>query len=100
MEIPAVEALGRRAPEEPAVVVRLLLLATDEVSGEELLVGSFLRRVSMRPDQVSPGVNIALEIFGERRVFTPTDITWDERHRVCIVEVEWTIAEATCIVGQ
>ena len=91
-QIPAVlEALGDGAPEEPAVVVRLLLLARDEVTGEALLVGSFLRRVSMPPDPDSLRVNIALEIFGERREFTPTDVIWDEAHRVWIVEVEWTI---------
>ncbi len=78
-------------PDEPAVVVRLLVLTKDEVTGEALLVGSFLKRVSMPPDLVSPSVEIALEIFGERRVFKPTAITWDEPHQACIVEVEWMV---------
>ena len=101
VEIPAVlDALADRAPEKPTVMVRLLLLARDEVTGEELLVGSFLRRVSMPPDLVSPHATIALEIFGEHRVFTPTGIIWDEPHQVCIVEVEWMIEDAASIVDQ
>jgi hypothetical protein len=75
------------------VIVRLLLLARDQVTGEALLVGSFLKKVSMPPDLVGPGVDIALEIFGERRVFKPTDIIRGERHGVCIVEVEWMVAD-------
>jgi hypothetical protein len=94
---PVVEALGDRAPEEPAALVRLLLLANDEVTGEQILVGSFLRRISIPPDLASPHVQLALEIFGERRLFKPTDIIWDEAHRVCIVEVELMVAVGVAI---
>jgi hypothetical protein len=73
------------------VIVRLLLLARDEATGEELLVGSFLKGISMPPDLGSPQGTITLEIFGERRVFEPTDIIWDESDGVCIVEVEWMV---------
>jgi len=99
MSRPLRGALGHRTLEEPVVVVRLLLLAKDEVTGEELLVGSFLRTISMPPDLADPGVQIALEVLGERRLFTPTDISWDEAHQVCIVEVEWTVADAAGIVA-
>ena len=101
VEIPAVlEAPGERAPDEPAVIVRLLLLARDEVTGEKLLVGSFLRQMSMPPDLIRPGIDIALELFGERRVFKPAGIIWDEPNHVCVVEVEWMIADRPSIVDK
>jgi hypothetical protein len=93
------EALRETAPEEPAVVVRLILLTCDKETGEQMLVGSFLRRVSMPADLASPRVQIALDIFGERRLFNPTDIIWDEARQVCVVEVEWMVADAANIVS-
>ena len=94
---PVVEALDDSAA-EVAVLVRLLLLARDEASGDELLVGSFLKQVSMPPDLVGPGVDIALEIFGQRRVFKPSHVTWDGRDQMCVVEVEWTVDDAASIM--
>lgn len=82
-----------RGAAEPAVLVRLVLYAADEVTGEESLVGSFLKPIPMPPD-LSPGMTLTLEIFGERRVFRPTDIVWDETQRLCIVEVAWLVSEA------
>ncbi len=95
---PVVEAFGDTATDAPAVLVRLLLLARNEVTGEELLVGSFLKQVSMPPDLVGPGVDIALEIFGQRRVFKPSHVTWDGRDQMCVVEVEWTVDDAASIM--
>lgn len=88
------DALGDDHLGEPAVVVRLTLLAADEVSGLPKRVSSLMRRISMPPMLASPHVEIALEIQGERRVFRPTNVTWDETCQVCIVEVEWLVAEA------
>jgi hypothetical protein len=87
------EASGRRPSEEPAVLVRLFLMAVDEVTGEQRLVSSFIRKISMPAILASPEVKVALEIHGERHVFTPTDVVWDEAQRVCIVEVVWLIAD-------
>lgn len=101
VEIPAVvEALGETVVDTPTVVFRLLLLARDEVTGEELLVGSFLKQVSMPQDLIRPGIDIALELFGERRVFKPAAIIWDEPNQVCVVEVEWMIADRPSIVDK
>jgi hypothetical protein len=88
------EALGDDYLDEPAVVVRLSLMAADEASGLPKRVSSLMRRISMPPMLASPHVEIALEIQGERRVFRPTHVTWDETCRVCIVEVEWLVAES------
>ena len=49
----------------------------------------------MPPMLASPDVGIALQLQGERRVFKPTHVTWDETHRVCIVEVEWLVTDAS-----
>ena len=49
----------------------------------------------MPPMLASPDVGIALQLQGERRVFKPTHVTWDETHRVCIVEVEWLVSDAS-----
>ena len=87
------EALGHRRADEPAVVLRLCLMAADEASGQPTLVSSFVKKISMPPMLASPHVEIALEIQGERRVFKPTRVTWDETYRLCIVEVEWLVAE-------
>jgi hypothetical protein len=95
MDFPsALASLGEDRPDEPAVIVRLCLMAADEVTGQPRLVSSFVRRSSMPPTLVSRHVDIALELQGERRIFTPTQVTWDETHRVCIVDVEWVVADA------
>lgn len=78
---------------EPAVVVRLVLFAVDEVSGEPDVVGSFLKQIAMPPD-LAPGMPLTLDIFGERCVFHPTEIVWDEAQHICIVEVAWMASEA------
>lgn len=88
------ESLGESRTGEPAVIVRLSLLAADEATGQPRLLSSFLRRSSMPAALASPNVGIALELQGERRVFKPTHVTWDELHQVCIVEVEWLVADA------
>jgi len=90
----ALESLGERRPGESIVVLRLCLMDADEATGEPRLVSSFLRRSSMPPVLASPHVGVALELRGERRVCKPTHVTWDETHRVCIVEVEWLVAKA------
>jgi hypothetical protein len=56
---------------EPAVLVRLVLLAADEGTGEESVVGSFLKPIPM-PSDLAPGMTLALDIFGERHIFHPT----------------------------
>lgn len=95
MDFPsALASLGEDYPDEPAVILRLCLMAADEHTGQPRLVSSFVRRSSMPPTLASPDVDIALELQGERRVFKPTHVTWDETHRVCIVEVEWVVADA------
>jgi hypothetical protein len=89
----ALEALGEGRLDEPAVILRLHLMAADEVTGEPRLVSSFVRRTSMPPVLATLDTGIALELQGQRRVFKPTRITWDETHRVCIVEVEWLVSD-------
>jgi hypothetical protein len=88
------EPFGEGRRDEPAVILRLCLMAADETTGEPRLVSSFMRRTSMPPVLASPNVGIALELQGERRVFTPKHVIWDETHGVCIVEVEWLVADA------
>jgi hypothetical protein len=78
---------------EPAVLVRLVLLAADEGTREERVVGSFLKRIPM-PSDLAPGMTLALDLFGERHIFHPTDIVWDEAGQICIVEVVWMVSEA------
>jgi hypothetical protein len=90
----ALESLGEGRRDEPAVVLRLCIMAADDVTGEPRLISSFVRRSSMPPMLANPNVGIALELRGERRVFKPTQVTWDEANNVCIVEVEWLLAEA------
>jgi|SRR5687767_2453343 hypothetical protein len=90
----ALEALGESRPGEPAVILRLCLIAADEVTGEARVVSSFVRRTSMPPVLASRDVGIALELQGQRRVCKPSHVTWDERHGVCIVEVEWLVSDA------
>jgi hypothetical protein len=90
----ALESLGEGRPDEPVVILRLSLMAADEATGQPRLLSSFLRRSSMPSLLTSANLEIALELQGERRVFTPTHVTWDETHRVCIVDVEWFVADA------
>jgi hypothetical protein len=92
------EALGLRSSEEPAVLVRLLLMSVDQASGEQHLVSSFLRKISMPLALARPGVKIALELNRERRVFDAADVIWDETDRVCIVEVVWVVADDRSMV--
>jgi hypothetical protein len=80
--------------DESGVVLRLCLMAPDEESGEPRFISSFLRRTSMPVALASPDVNIAVEIQGERRVFKPTQVTWDDARGICIVEIVWLVADA------
>jgi hypothetical protein len=94
MDVGAVlDALGDGEPEDAAVVVRLVLMAADQVTGEQEYVSSFVKRISMPPALVGPEMKIALEILGERHVFTPSAVVWDETHRVYILEVVWVVAD-------
>jgi hypothetical protein len=88
------ERLGEDGPGEPAVILRLALMAVDRGTGQPRLVSSFMRRSAMPPALASPQVDIALELHGERRVLKPTHVAWDETHQVCIVDVEWLVADA------
>jgi hypothetical protein len=88
------EALDEGRTDEPGVVLRLCLMAPDEVTGEPKLISSFLKRSSMPLALASPNVSIAIEVHGERRVFKPSQVTWDDARGVCIVEIEWLVADA------
>lgn len=94
---PVLEVLGDRHTDEPAVVLRLCLMAADQATGEPRLVSSLLRRLSMPPQLAGQGVDIALEIQGERRVLSPSQVIWDETHRVCIVEVAWLLGDTSVV---
>lgn len=87
------EALGGQRPDDGAVFVRLVLLTADQATGERTFVGSFIKPIAMPPALVGPEVTVALEILGRRRVLTPTAVVWDEAHEVCILEVEWVVAD-------
>jgi hypothetical protein len=96
MDFPsALKSLAEGRPEEPVVVLRLSLMAADGATGQPRLVSSFVRRSTMPPDLANPNLEIAMELQGERRIFKPKHVTWDETHRVCIVDVEWLVAEAS-----
>jgi hypothetical protein len=86
-------SLGEYGPDRPAVIVRLHLMAADEATGKPRLVSSLLRRTAMPLALASSSVRIALELQGKRRVFTPTQVTWDDTYGVCIVEVEWLVTD-------
>ncbi|HUF47654.1 MAG TPA: hypothetical protein VMM93_07545 [Vicinamibacterales bacterium] len=79
--------------DEPRVVLRLCLMAPDEASGEPKFISSFLKPTAMPLSLASPDVNIAIEVQGERRVFKPTQVTWDDARGVCIVEIVWLVAD-------
>lgn len=101
MDVPAVlDALGVAEPDEIAVLLRLLLMAADQVTGEQTLVSSFVKRIAMPPAMIGPEVEVALELLGERRVFKPTCVVWDETHRVCILEIMWVVADHTSVVEE
>ncbi len=70
-------------------------MVPDEASGEPKLVSSFLKRISMPLALASPHVDIAVVVQGERRVFTPTRVTWDEARGECIVEIAWLVADVS-----
>lgn len=89
-----VECLDGGRPGEAGVVLRLHLVDADEATGTHRVVSSFVRRSSMPVGLASPLVGVALELNGERRVCQPTQVTWDETHRLCIIEVEWLVASA------
>jgi hypothetical protein len=75
-------------------------MAPDEATGEPKFISSFLRKTSMPLALASPDVNIAIEIQGERRVFKPTQVTWDDTRGICIVEIVWLVAaDSTSDVG-
>jgi hypothetical protein len=99
MDVPAVlEALGHQ-PGEALVLLRLFLLAADQVTGEQQIVSTFVKTLEMPPSMVGPEVSVALEILGERRVFKPSCVVWDEAHRVCILEIAWVVADHTTVAG-
>jgi hypothetical protein len=92
MDFPsALNWLDEGRPDEPAVILRLSLMAADDATGQPRLVTSLVRRSAMPAVLANPNVEIAMELQGERRVFKPTHVTWDETHRVCIVDVEWLV---------
>ncbi|MEO5819537.1 MAG: hypothetical protein ABIT71_03465 [Vicinamibacteraceae bacterium] len=96
MEISStLHALGEELSDGPAVILRLRLMVADEATGEPRLVTSFVRRTSMPPILANLDVGIALELQGQRRVLKPTLVTWDETRRVCVVEVEWLVSDAS-----
>jgi hypothetical protein len=97
---PVLKALGPNASPEPAVLVRLLLLAVDDVSGERRLVSSFLRKISMPAALARSGMKIALEVNGETRQFEAADVIWDETRQVCIVEVVWAVTDDAANKGE
>jgi hypothetical protein len=86
-------AFGDSGSDQPEVVLRLRLMAPDEVGGEPKFISSFLKRTSMPAALASPDVSIAVEVQGERRLLKPTQVTWDEARGVCIVEIVWLVAE-------
>src|SRR5690348_16303510 len=85
------ERAAESAPGQPAVLLRLCLYAPDAATGTDRLISSFLKPLSMPVALVGPDVQVAIEIGGERHVFEPASIIWDEAQRVCIVEV-WLAA--------
>jgi hypothetical protein len=87
-------ALDDGHTDEPGVELRLSLMVPDEATGEPKLIASFLKRSSMPLTLASPNVSIAIEVHGERRVFKPTQVTWDDTRGVCIVEIEWLVTDA------
>jgi hypothetical protein len=89
----APDAAGTPRPADAEVVLRLSLMAPDDESGEPTFISSFLRPTSMPLALASRDVNIAVDIHGERRVFRPTQVTWDDARGVCIVDIVWLVAD-------
>lgn len=81
------ERAAGSSPGQPAVLLRLCLYAPDAATGTDRMVSSFLKPLSMPVALVGPDVHVAIEIGGERHVFEPASIIWDETQRVCIIEV-------------
>ena len=86
-----VDALGGGVAGEAEVVVRLVLMAADHVTGEPTHVSSFVKKVAMTPTLVGRDAQIAVDILGERHLLTPSAVVWDETHRVYILEVVWVV---------
>jgi hypothetical protein len=98
MDVPTVlDALGGNEPDGGFVLLRLILVAADQVTGEQRVVSSFVKKLAMPPTLLGPEVSLALEILGERQVFTPSSVVWDETHRVCILEITWVVADHTAV---
>lgn len=98
MDVPAVLAAIGGGAGEPSVLVRLFLMAADPVTGEPRLVSTFVKRLAMASAVLGPGGDVTLDIAGERRVFTPASVVWDEAHRVCIVEIAWVVPDEVAAV--
>jgi hypothetical protein len=97
MDVGAVlEALGGRHSGDGEVLLRLVLISADQVTGERTFVGSFVKAISMPYALVGPEMTLALDILGERQVLQPTAVVWDEAHEVCILEIEWVVADTGC----
>ena len=97
LDVAAVRAALGGEPGEPFVLLRLFLMAAVQVTGEQQLVSTFVKKLAMPPAMVGPGVHVALQLLGERRVFKPTCVVWDEVHRVCILEITWVVADHTAL---
>jgi hypothetical protein len=93
VSVPGLDGLDRSLTDEPIVLLRLCLMAADEPGGEERMVSSLVRPLSMPIALVGPDVQIAIELRGEPHVFTPSAVIWDEAHRACIVEVAWQLPD-------
>jgi hypothetical protein len=97
MDVAAVvEALGA-APGEACVLLRLFLMAADQATGDQQLVSTFVKKLAMPPAMVGPDVKVALDLLGERRVFKPSCVVWDEAHRVCILEITWVVPDHVAV---
>jgi len=79
--------------DEPIVLLRLCLMVADGAGGQERLVSSLLKKLSMPLALVGPDVQIAIDLRGEPHVFRPTGVIWDEMHRACIIEVAWVLPD-------
>ena len=88
-----IEAADGPPSAEPEVFARLFLMTVDADTGAQTLVGSFVRRLAIPPALVRADMKVALDVAGERRVFEPTGILWDETQQVCFVEIVWVVAD-------
>ena len=67
-------------------------MAPDEATGEPTFISSFLKPTAM-PLSLATGRGHRHRIAGERRVFKPTRVTWDDARGICIVEIVWLVAD-------